>query len=48
MVLTNTSSDDIKLAEIGFNANMTISGTPAITYAAGTVCVGYLVLTTRV
>ncbi len=37
MVLTNTSTDDIKLAEIGFNANMTISGTPVITYAAGTV-----------
>lgn len=37
MVLTNTSSDDIKLAEIGFNANMIISGTPLITYAAGTV-----------
>lgn len=37
MVLTNTSSDNIKLAEIGFNANMIISGTPLITYAAGTV-----------
>jgi hypothetical protein len=37
LVLTNTSSDDIKLDEIGFNANMTISGTPVITYAGGTV-----------
>jgi hypothetical protein len=36
MVLTNTSSDDIKVTEIGFNANMTISGTPVITYAGGT------------
>ena len=36
LVLTNTSSDNIKLDEIGFNANMSISGTPVITYAAGT------------
>lgn len=37
LVLTNTASDNIKLAEIGFNANMSISGTPVITYGAGTV-----------
>ena len=37
LVLTNTSTDDIKLAEIGFNANMIISGTPVITYAGGTI-----------
>ena len=37
LVLTNTSSDDIKLAEIGFNANMIITGTPVITYAGGTI-----------
>lgn len=36
VVLTNTSTDNIKLSELGFNANMTISGTPVITYAAGT------------
>lgn len=36
MVLTNTSTDNIKLSEIGFNANMTFSGTPVVTYAAGT------------
>ena len=37
LVLTNTSTDNIKLTEIGFDANMTISGTPIITYAGGTV-----------
>lgn len=37
LVLTNTSSDNIKLDEIGFNANMAISGTPVITYAGGTI-----------
>lgn len=37
LVLTNTSTDDIKLTEIGFNANMIINGTPVITYAGGTV-----------
>ena len=37
MVLTNTSSDNIKVSEIGFNANMIVSGTPVITYATGTV-----------
>lgn len=37
LVLTNTSTDDIKLTEIGFNSNMIIAGTPVITYAGGTV-----------
>jgi len=37
LVLTNTSTDDIKLTEIGFNSNMIITGTPVITYAGGTV-----------
>jgi hypothetical protein len=36
LVLTNTSTDNNKLSEIGFNANMTVSGTPVITYAVGT------------
>jgi hypothetical protein len=36
LVLTNTATDDIKLTEIGFNSNMITSGTPVITYAAGT------------
>jgi len=36
LVLTNTATDNIKLAEIGFNANMTILGSPVITYGAGT------------
>jgi hypothetical protein len=37
LVLTNTSTDNIKLTEIGFNSNMIIAGTPVITYAGGTV-----------
>lgn len=37
LVLTNTSTDDIKLTEVGFNSNMIIAGTPVITYAGGTV-----------
>jgi hypothetical protein len=37
LVLTNTATDDIKVTEIGFSANMTIVGTPVITYGAGTV-----------
>lgn len=37
LVLTNTSTDDIKLTEVGFNSNMLIAGTPVITYAGGTV-----------
>jgi hypothetical protein len=37
LVLTNTSTDDIKLDEIGFSSNMVVAGTPVITYAAGTV-----------
>lgn len=36
LVLTNTSTDNTKLTEIGFNANMIISGTPVITYGGGT------------
>ncbi|HET6669772.1 MAG TPA: PEP-CTERM sorting domain-containing protein [Pyrinomonadaceae bacterium] len=36
LVLTNTSTDNIKLTEIGFNANMIVAGTPVITYAGGT------------
>ncbi len=36
LVLTNTSTDNIKLSEIGFSSNMIIAGTPVITYAAGT------------
>ena len=36
LVLTNTSTDNTKLTEIGFNANMIISGTPVITYGSGT------------
>lgn len=36
LVLTNTSTDDIKLSEIGFSSNMIIAGTPVISYAAGT------------
>lgn len=36
MVLTNTSTNGTKLSEIGFNANMTVNGSPVITYAAGT------------
>lgn len=37
LVLTNTSTDDIKLDEIGFSSNMIIAGTPVITNAVGTV-----------
>ena len=37
LVLTNTATDDIKVTEIGFSANMTIVGTPVITYGAGTI-----------
>lgn len=37
LVLTNTSTDDIKLTEVGFNSNMIFAGTPVITYAGGTV-----------
>jgi hypothetical protein len=37
LVLTNTSTDDIKLAEIGFSSNMVVAGTPVITNALGTV-----------
>ena len=36
LLLKNTATDDIKLSEIGFNANMTVNGTPTITYAVGT------------
>ena len=37
LVLTNTSTDDIKLDEIGFSSNMIVAGTPVITNALGTV-----------
>jgi hypothetical protein len=37
LVLTNTSTDDIKLDEIGFSSNMVVAGTPVITNAVGTV-----------
>ena len=36
LVFKNTATDNIKLTEIGFSANMTVNGTPTITYAAGT------------
>jgi len=36
LVLTNTSTDSNKLSEIGFDANMTVNGSPVITYALGT------------
>ncbi|MDQ3472670.1 MAG: PEP-CTERM sorting domain-containing protein, partial [Acidobacteriota bacterium] len=36
LVLTNTSTDDIKLDEIGFSSNMVVAGTPVITNALGT------------
>jgi hypothetical protein len=36
LILKNTATDNIKLSEIGFNANMTVNGTPTITYAVGT------------
>jgi hypothetical protein len=36
LLLTNTSTDNNKLSEIGFNANMIVSGSPIITYAVGT------------
>lgn len=37
LVLTNTSTDNIKLDEIGFTSNMIVAGTPVITNAVGTV-----------
>ena len=37
LVLTNTSTDNIKLDEIGFSSNMIVAGTPVITNAVGTV-----------
>ena len=37
LVLTNTSTDNIKLDEIGFSSNMVVAGTPVITNALGTV-----------
>jgi len=37
LVLTNTATDNIKVTEIGFSANMSIVGTPVITYGAGTI-----------
>ena len=37
LVLTNTSTDNIKLDEIGFSSNMVVAGTPVITNAIGTV-----------
>ena len=36
LVLTNTSTDNIKLDEIGFSSNMVVAGTPVITNALGT------------
>ena len=37
LVLTNTSTDNIKLDEIGFSSNMVVAGTPVITNALGTI-----------
>ena len=36
LVLTNTSTDNIKLDEIGFSSNLVVAGTPVITNALGT------------
>jgi hypothetical protein len=36
LILKNTATTNMKLTEVGFNANMTVNGTPTITYAAGT------------
>jgi len=36
LILKNTATTNMKLTEVGFNANMTVNGTPTITYAVGT------------